>query len=83
MKAWKELGWQYQTTGVEGDAELFGVPIFAYSWKPAHRSVTVVDPVYHQTYRFSVYTVTVNGQEREFAAGEFSNGIWGFFCPGY
>ena len=83
MKAWKAPSWQYVASGVEGNAELFGVPIFALPWNPTHRKVDVTDPVYHQPYCFEIYTVTIAGEEKTFAAGEFSNGFWGFYCQGY
>lgn len=38
----------------------------------------VRDPLYGQEYKFPVYTVVTRGEEQEFAAGEFSNCIWGF-----
>lgn len=79
MKAWKEKTWRHEVTGVEGDTSLFGVDIFDHEWKKTDRSVNVRDPLYGQDYRFPVYQVVIDGQEHEFAAGEFSNCIWGFY----
>lgn len=44
--------------------------------------VKVRDP-YGQEHKFTVYTVTINGQEYQFAAGELSNCVWGFFLEKY
>ena len=83
MKLQKTKTWQHETTGVDGNTILFGVNIFDYEWESTNKSVKVCDPLYGQEYNFSIYTVMINGQEREFAAGEFSNCIWGFYLLKY
>lgn len=75
--------WQHEKTGVDGNTILFGVNIFDYEWKSTGRHVNVCDPLYKQEYRFSIYTVVIDGQEHEFAAGEFSNCVWGFYVLKY
>lgn len=82
MKVWKSKTWQYETTGVDGNAILFDVNIFDYEWKEAGQRVKVCDP-YGQEHKFPVYTVAINGQEYRFAAGELSNCVWGFFLEKY
>lgn len=79
MKKWKEKTWQHEITGVDGNTILFGVNIFDYKWESTNQSVIVRDPLYGQEYKFSVYKVIINEQEYEFAAGEFSNCVWGFY----
>ena len=79
MKMWKEKNWQCEATGVEGNVTLFGVNIFDYEWESTGRRVTVRDPHYGEERNFTVYTVTVDGQPHEFAAGEFSACVWGFY----
>lgn len=83
MKMPKIKTWQHETTGSERNAVLFGVNIFCHEWKDSHRPVKVRDPVYGKEYKFRVYTVIINGQEKEFAAGEFSNCVWGFYLFKY
>ena len=83
MKLLKGKTWQHEITGVDGNTILFGVNIFDYEWKSTHKSVKVCDPLYGQEYKFGIYTVMINGQEREFAAGEFSNCVWGFYLLKY
>lgn len=79
MEMQKSKTWQHEVTGCDGDTILFGVNIFNYSWKDTHKSVMVCDPLYGQEHKFRIYTVVINGQKQEFAAGEFSNCIWGFY----
>ena len=79
MKSTKIKTWQHEITGFDGNTILFGVNIFDYEWKSTHKSAKVCDPLYGQEYKFPIYTVIVNGQEQEFAAGEFSNCVWGFY----
>ena len=83
MKVYKEKTWQHETTGVDGNARLFGVNIFDYEWERMGKSVDVTDPLYGQKYTFSVYKVMIDNKEYEFAAGEFSNCIYGFFVQKY
>ena len=74
--------WRHAITGGDTKAALFGVNIWDYyPWEETGKTAKVRDPLYRQKYAFPVYRALVNGQEREFAAGEFSNGIWGFFLP--
>ncbi len=83
MKMRKQKTWQHEVTGIDGNTILFGVNIFDYQWKPAGQRVKVRDPLYNQEYEFPVYTAVINGEEHEFAAGEFSNCVWGFFLLKY
>ena len=71
--------WQHEITGFDGHTDLFGVNIFKYNWKDIGESVAVLDPLYGEEHVFRIYTVVVDGQEHEFAAGEFSNCVWGFY----
>ena len=83
MKMYKQQDWQFVTSGVDGNATLFGVNIFDYKWEMTGRKAMVVDPAYHRDFVFEVYKVTIDGTEHEFAAGEFSNCIYGFYLMGY
>lgn len=71
--------WKHKITGAEGNCTIFGVNIFDYQWHHTGEKVIVTDCVYHQRHVFNVYTVHLNGRVRTFAAGEFSNGVWGFY----
>ena len=60
---------------------LFGVNIFDYGWKPTGRMAEVRDPLHGDRFCFSIYEVEIGKIRYEFAAGEFSNCIWGFYLP--
>ncbi len=83
MKRYKESTWQHEATGEDGHTILFGVNIFDYQWINTHRKTTVLDPLYQQQHNFPVYVVEINGIQYEFAAGEFSNCVWGFYTYRY
>ena len=73
------MAWEYEKMGIEGRCTLFGVNIFDYSWKNTGRRAKVQDPAYHQNFTFEVWQVEIDGQIHRFAAGEFSNCVWGFY----
>ncbi|MDO5155916.1 MAG: hypothetical protein Q4D51_08110 [Eubacteriales bacterium] len=73
------MTWQHETTGIDGHAILFGVNIFDYDWIRTGNKIDIKDPLYGQRYSFPVYKVLIKGQEYEFAAGEFSNSVFGFY----
>ena len=71
--------WVFQTSAIEGAGRLFDVDIFRYEWVNTGRKARIHDPRYGSKYEFPVYKVVVDGKAREFAAGEFSNGVYGFY----
>ena len=79
----KEKTWHCEATGADGNVTLFGVNIFDYEWNGTGRRATVRDPIYGEERKFAVYTVTIAGQTHEFAAGEFSMCVWGFYVEKY
>lgn len=83
IKVFKEKSWQHEITGHDGNTMLFGVNIFKYNWKNTGKRIRVTDPQYGEHYTFPVYSVLINEKRQEFAAGEFSNCIWGFYLLKY
>ena len=71
--------WKYETSGNDGNTLLFNVNIFNYKWLNTGNKAEVIDPLYNKKYLFSIYDVIINGNKYTFAAGEFSNSIFGFF----
>ena len=71
--------WKHVITGVDGNVMLFGVNIFEYQWKSTEEKIKVLDPLYKQPHTMWVYRVLIGEEEHEFAAGEFSNCVWGFY----
>ena len=73
------MTWKFETAGPDGQCKLFGVNIFDYDWHNCHEAARVIDPPYGLEKVFHVYEAEIDGQIRRFAAGEFSNGVWGFY----
>ena len=71
------MAWKFVTAGPDGLCRLFGVNIFDYAWQTTGKRIKVKDPVYHQDHTFEVRQVEIGGQIHRFAAGEFSNCVWG------
>jgi len=75
------LDWRYVGHCVEGEQFLIdGVDISDHIWHPTDESpVEVEDPLNHEPYSFDIWEVESNGRHIRFAAGEFSNCVWGFY----
>jgi hypothetical protein len=76
--------WRFVSIGLDGDAvDLDGIDPWRHEWLSLDEPrVVVAHPSHpHQRHTMSVYAVRVEGREVRFAAGEFSNGVWGFFAP--
>ncbi|MBO4688053.1 MAG: hypothetical protein J5636_06025 [Clostridiales bacterium] len=71
--------WKFITSGVEGNADVFGVNIFDYKWENTGETAEVTDPSYNRKYLFPIYRVEINGKIHEFASGEMSPLVYGFF----
>lgn len=73
-------GWVFVGHCLENDPfELEGVDVWR-NWVITGERAEIRDPLYHwQEYNFPVYTMTDGKKTVEFAAGEFSNNVWGFF----
>jgi hypothetical protein len=76
-----EQVWQFAGSSKEGEPfEIRGVNVWGQGWQVLPgQEAHVHDPVYGQGFVFRVYTVQDGEEKVEFAAGEFSNGVWGFF----
>lgn len=71
--------WKFVKSGIEGDCELFGVNIFDYRWESTNKKIKVLDPIYNQMHEMTIYNVDIEGKVVTFAAGEFSNCVYGFY----
>jgi hypothetical protein len=76
-------GWRFVHIGYEGDdVEIGGVKVWGIKWVPLRDRITVAHPMY-PAQRHPMWTYQLPGPSGpvEFAAGEFSNGVWGIFVP--
>jgi hypothetical protein len=76
-------GWRLLHIGFEDDGvEVDGVRLWGASWARTGARLTVAHPQYPpQRHVMSTYATDGPARPVEFAAGEFSNGVWGFFVP--
>jgi hypothetical protein len=61
--------------------EIEGVNVWNQKWKDFGLTTEVLDPKYKQTHVFQLYSIMKGDKEIRFLAGEFSNGVWGFYKP--
>jgi len=77
-------GWRFVSIGFEGDPVDVGAGVNPWraTWLSLYRRIVVAHPQYPQQ-RHSMDTYQIAGSDPPivFAAGEFSNGVWGFFVP--
>lgn len=77
-------GWRFVGIGFEGDPVDIGGGIdpWKVEWTSTHGRIVVAHPSYSSE-RHVMFTYEVAGSDPTiaFAAGEFSNGVWGFFVP--
>ena len=77
-------GWKHIAIGVEGDkVALAGLDPWQLEWHElGEPPITVAHPSYpQQRHPMCVYELRSGGKSVKFAAGEFSNGVWGFYVP--
>jgi hypothetical protein len=77
-------GWEFVSIGFQTDAIWIGnVNPWLFEWTRIECApICVARPSYpNQRHQMHVYQVVSCGVRTQFAAGEFSNGVWGFFKP--
>ena len=73
--------WQFAGSSKEEEPfEIRGVNVWGQGWQvAAGQQAQVHDPVYGKEYIFRVFHIQDDDASIEFAAGEFSPGVWGFY----
>jgi uncharacterized protein (DUF433 family) len=77
-------GFQWKFLGPAPEGEPFsisGIGVWEHPWIDTKERVRVKDPRYEQEFTFHIYTIDCAGASMRFAAGEFPNGIFGFYLP--
>lgn len=77
-------GWKLVSIGLQDTrVSLAGIDPWKHEWRRrAGESITVAHPSYPaERHTMFVYEISIGERTIEFAAGEFSNGVWGFFVP--
>jgi hypothetical protein len=77
----KTIEWRYCGHCVDGQRFLIeGVDVSDRQWRRTTEPIVEVeDPHSHQPHSFNVWELEADGRRIRFAAGEFSNCVWGFF----
>ncbi len=78
-----EITWKFVGHCADGDTFLIGdINVWTRTWHPVQgEKAEVLDPLYGQSFSFPVYILEDGSRRIRFAAGEFSNNIWGFYLP--
>ena len=76
-------GWEFVHIGFEGDdVEVCGLNPWKHPWSSLRKTIIVAHPSYpSQRHRLWVHAIEQGGDDVAFAAGELSNGVWGFAVP--
>lgn len=75
--------WEHIKTVVDGDRfEINGLNIWDNEWKDTGERIQIKDPLYAQDFTFTVYEISKGETTAKFAAGEFSNCVWGIYLKG-
>ena len=73
--------WVFVGTVPDGQSfTIEGVNVWKHKWTDTGERVLVQDPQCHQNFTFHVYSIQHGGKLVFFAAGEFSNCMWGFYA---
>ena len=72
--------WIHKKTIIDSeDYEINGLNIWNFNWEDTGEKINITDPLYGQNYTFSIYKIGNKNISVYFAAGEFSNCIWGIY----
>jgi hypothetical protein len=72
--------WEFFGATPDGQSfQIGGLDVWKHDWRDTKERVPVKDPLYHQDFTFRVYEIGSPDTVVAFAAGEFSNCMWGFY----
>lgn len=76
------MSWKYLGSCIDGERfEVEGVDVWSREWIRCPGELAEIrDPLYNEPRTFSVYELALVGHRFRFAAGEFSNCVWGFYA---
>ena len=73
------MGWTYIGFTTNDSFIIDGVDVFKEEWKNTGKIANVIDPAHHQKFAFTIWQVQITDKMITFAAGEFSNNVWGIY----
>lgn len=76
------INWKHLNTVPDGyKFNIKGLNIWDYPWKNTGEKIIVKDPLYAREHNLCVYEIRKGDLTIKFAAGEFSNCMWGIYTP--
>ncbi|WDF54209.1 hypothetical protein [Mucilaginibacter sp. KACC 22063] len=76
------MNWKFYKSVIDGhDLFINGLNIWSYEWLDQKQYVWVKDPIYGEDHVMGIYEITDGVTIVRFAAGEFSNLVWGIYLP--
>ncbi|MBL7865478.1 MAG: hypothetical protein JNK10_11405 [Cyclobacteriaceae bacterium] len=76
------VSWKYAATVADGKRfEIDKLNIWDNEWIDTGKTIHVKDPLYGKEFTFPVYEIESKNKKVTFAAGEFSNNMWGIYLP--
>lgn len=72
--------WKHINTIADGvKFKINGLNIWDFHWKDTGEKIDIKDPLYGKSYSFPIYEINDSNIKVIFAAGEFSNGVYGIY----
>ncbi|MBB6464125.1 hypothetical protein [Flammeovirga kamogawensis] len=72
--------WKHKATIIDGQTfKLKELNIWDYQWEDTGNSIQIKDPMYGKDYKLNIYRIVKENIKIQFAAGEFSNCVWGIY----
>ena len=76
-----DTAWSFVAVVPDGQPlKIEGIDVWKHKWADTGERVDVQDPQYHQKFTLHVYAIRDAEKVVSFAAGEFSNCMWGFYA---
>jgi hypothetical protein len=72
--------WIHIGTSIEGQIfKIDEVDLWGHNWINLNEKTKIHETTYNQDFDFPIYKIETNSKTILFAAGEFSNGVFGFY----
>jgi hypothetical protein len=76
----RDSAWEFAGAVPDGQSlTIGGLDVWKHEWTDTKERAHVKDPRYHQDFTFYVWEIRSGDRIVTFAAGEFSNCMWGFY----
>jgi len=76
----KIMSWKFLSSSVDGSSFVIdNIDVWKYDWVDTGDRVIVKDPEYGKDFNFIIWEIIKEPDKIKFAAGEFSDGVWGFY----